>query len=63
MILTVSRSVWIHDYHLLLVPSMLRIKIPKVCTGLFVHSPWPTSEILRCLPSKYHSYQMRTIDD
>ncbi|KAI8335975.1 glycosyltransferase family 20-domain-containing protein [Chlamydoabsidia padenii] len=44
--------VWIHDYHLLLVPAMLRTKIPKVCTGLFVHSPWPTSEILRCLPKR-----------
>ncbi|CAO3600305.1 unnamed protein product [Absidia cylindrospora] len=44
--------VWIHDYHLLLIPGILRAKIPKVCVGLYVHSPWPTSEILRCLPKR-----------
>ncbi|KAI8099768.1 glycosyltransferase family 20-domain-containing protein [Halteromyces radiatus] len=44
--------VWIHDYHLLLVPRILRIKLPKANIGLFVHSPWPTSEILRCLPKR-----------
>lgn len=44
--------IWIHDYHLLLVPSMVRQKLPKARIGLFVHSPFPSSEIFRCLPSK-----------
>lgn len=44
--------IWIHDYHLLLVPSMVRAKLPKARIGLFVHSPFPSSEIFRCLPSK-----------
>lgn len=43
--------VWIHDYHLLLVPNMVRVKLPKARIGLFVHSPFPSSEIFRCLPS------------
>jgi trehalose-6-phosphate synthase len=44
-------TIWIHDYHLLLVPSMVRSKLPKAKIGLFVHSPFPSSEIFRCLPS------------
>lgn len=43
--------IWIHDYHLLLVPNMVRNKLPKARIGLFVHSPFPSSEIFRCLPS------------
>lgn len=42
--------VWIHDYHLLLVPQMLRRMVPDAHIGLFVHAPFPSSEIFRCLP-------------
>jgi trehalose-6-phosphate synthase len=42
--------VWINDYHLMLVPGMLRQMIPDVCIGFFLHIPFPSSEILRCLP-------------
>lgn len=44
--------VWIHDYHLLLVPHMLRQKLPSAAIGVFIHAPFPSSEIFRCLPSK-----------
>jgi hypothetical protein len=43
--------VWIHDYHLLLVPAMLRKLKPEASIGLFVHTPFPSSEVFRCLPS------------
>ncbi|GMM27429.1 alpha,alpha-trehalose-phosphate synthase (UDP-forming) [Martiniozyma asiatica (nom. inval.)] len=47
--------VWIHDYHLMLVPSMLRQKIndkklKNVKIGFFLHTPFPSSEIYRILP-------------
>ncbi|KAI9485265.1 MAG: glycosyltransferase family 20-domain-containing protein [Benjaminiella poitrasii] len=45
-------TIWIHDYHLLLVPSMVRAKLPKARIGLFVHSSFPSSEIFRCLPKR-----------
>lgn len=45
--------IWVHDYHLLLVPKMLRQSAPDVCVGLFVHTPWPSSEIFRCLPRAF----------
>ncbi|KAF7727447.1 threalose-6-phosphate phosphatase [Apophysomyces ossiformis] len=44
--------VWVHDYHLLLVPEMVRAKIPKARIGLFVHAPFASSEIFRCLPKR-----------
>ncbi|KAI0063941.1 trehalose 6-phosphate phosphatase [Artomyces pyxidatus] len=44
--------VWIHDYHLLLVPKLLRMMVPDACVGLFVHTPWPSSEVFRCLPRR-----------
>ncbi|KAG0165723.1 threalose-6-phosphate phosphatase [Apophysomyces sp. BC1034] len=43
---------WVHDYHLLLVPEMVRSKIPKARIGLFVHAPFASSEIFRCLPKR-----------
>ncbi|KAN0059810.1 hypothetical protein ACQY0O_008384 [Thecaphora frezii] len=44
--------VWIHDYHLLLVPLMLRKLVPDAHIGLFVHAPFPSSEVFRCLPKR-----------
>ena len=41
--------VWIHDYHLLLLPSILRQRIPNIYVGFFLHIPFPSSEFLRCL--------------
>ena len=44
--------VWIHDYHLLLVPHILRQRISDMYIGLFIHIPFPSSEYLRCLPRR-----------
>lgn len=41
--------VWIHDYHLLLVPAMVREKIPDARIGFFLHVAFPSSEVFRCL--------------
>ena len=45
-------SIWVHDYHLLLVPSMLRKILPNTVEtpiGFFLHIAFPTSEVFRCL--------------
>jgi trehalose 6-phosphate synthase/phosphatase len=42
-------TIWIHDYHLLLVPGMIREKLPQAKVGLFLHVPFPSSEVFRCL--------------
>lgn len=44
--------VMIHDYHLLLLPAMLRQKIPHMHISFFLHVPFPSSEFLRCLPRR-----------
>jgi len=44
--------IWVHDYHLLLVPKLLRQLLPDALIGLFVHTPWPSSEVFRCLPRR-----------
>ena len=42
--------IWIHDYHFLLVADMVRQKLPDATIGFFLHTPFPSSEIFRCLP-------------
>ncbi|KAL0221842.1 hypothetical protein RCL1_001696 [Eukaryota sp. TZLM3-RCL] len=42
--------VWVHDYHLLLLPKYIRDRIPDSRIGLFFHIVWPSSEIFRALP-------------
>ena len=41
--------IWVHDYHLLLVPSMIRKKLPDAKIGFFLHVAFPSSEVFRCL--------------
>jgi trehalose 6-phosphate synthase/phosphatase len=45
-------QVWIHDYHLFLVPSMLRGRKKGLRVGFFLHTPFCTSEIFRVLPHR-----------
>jgi len=42
--------VWIHDYHLMLLPAMVREISPRVKIGWFLHTPFPSSEIYVTLP-------------
>ncbi|KAF7360645.1 Trehalose-6-phosphate phosphatase [Mycena venus] len=44
--------IWVHDYHLLLVPKLVRELVPDSVIGLFVHTPFPSSEVFRCLPRR-----------
>lgn len=44
--------IWVHDYHLLLVPSMLRARLPAARVGLFLHVPFPASDVFRVLPRR-----------
>lgn len=46
---------WIHDYHLMLLPKLIREKRPDLLIGFFLHIPFPSFEIFRLLPSKWRS--------
>lgn len=45
-------TIWIHDYQLMLVPSMLREKLPGARIGFFLHIPFPSVEVLRVMPQR-----------
>ncbi len=42
--------VWVHDYHLQLVPAMVREMQPGVRVGFFLHIPFPPQELFSQLP-------------
>ncbi|GMC28515.1 unnamed protein product [Saccharomyces cerevisiae] len=46
--------IWIHDYYLLLLPQLLRMKFndESIIIGYFHHAPWPSNEYFRCLPRR-----------
>ncbi len=41
---------WIHDYHLMLLPKLVRDKFPEMPIGFFLHIPFPSWEVFRMLP-------------
>jgi trehalose 6-phosphate synthase/phosphatase len=44
--------IWVHDYHLMLLPQMLRDRLPDAAIGFFLHIPFPSSEIFPVLPKR-----------
>jgi trehalose 6-phosphate synthase len=44
--------VWVQDYHLQLVPAMLRQLRPDVRIGFFMHIPFPPAELFMQLPKR-----------
>lgn len=47
--------IWVHDYHLMLLPQMLREEFQEldkkgIRIGFFLHTPFPSNEIYRILP-------------
>ena len=43
--------IWVHDYHLMLLPGMLRERVTNPI-GFFLHIPFPTYEMYRLLPNE-----------
>jgi trehalose 6-phosphate synthase len=43
-------TVWVHDYHLQLVPAMLRELRPDLRIGFFLHIPFPPQELFMRMP-------------
>lgn len=42
--------IWVQDYHLMLLPNMLRNDLPDTEIGFFLHIPFPSYELFRTLP-------------
>jgi trehalose 6-phosphate synthase/phosphatase len=43
-------TIWIHDYHLLLVPDLVRKRLPNARIGFFLHIPFPATDVFRITP-------------
>jgi trehalose 6-phosphate synthase/phosphatase len=46
-------EIWVHDYQLLLLPALLRERLPDASIGFFLHIPFPSFEVFRQLPTKW----------
>ncbi|NGX42437.1 MAG: Trehalose-phosphate synthase [Chlamydiae bacterium] len=44
--------IWVHDYHFLLLPCILRKKNPNLKIGFFLHIPFPNQELFRLLANR-----------
>src|ERR671911_1537199 len=44
--------IWVHDYQLLLLPGLLRQRLPDARIGFFLHIPFPSEELFRTLPER-----------
>ena len=47
---TRSRLVWVHDFHLALLPRFIKDVMPTTTVALFWHIPWPGPDVFRVLP-------------
>ena len=54
-----NNVVWIHGYHFLLLPDMIRRKKPDAIIGFFLHIPFPSSELFRLLPRICPDYLLK----
>jgi trehalose 6-phosphate synthase/phosphatase len=43
-------TIWVHDYQLMLVPQLIRQKMPRASIGFFLHIPFPSHDVFRLLP-------------
>ena len=43
---------WVQDYHLMLVPQLIRQQYPLASIGFFLHIPFPTYELMRTMPRR-----------
>ncbi|HKY07345.1 MAG TPA: bifunctional alpha,alpha-trehalose-phosphate synthase (UDP-forming)/trehalose-phosphatase [Candidatus Binatia bacterium] len=44
---------WVHDYHLMLLPRLLKSRRPRLAVGFFLHIPFPSFEVFRMLPGEW----------
>ncbi|MBI4234017.1 MAG: bifunctional alpha,alpha-trehalose-phosphate synthase (UDP-forming)/trehalose-phosphatase [Chloroflexi bacterium] len=43
-------TIWVHDYHLMLLPKYLRERLPDAAIGFFLHIPFPRYDVFALLP-------------
>ena len=51
-IATEAATVWVQDYHFMILPRLVRERVPGAAIGFFLHIPFPSFEIYRLLPER-----------
>lgn len=44
--------VWVHDFHLALLPGLIKASLPNQPVAIFWHTPWPGPDAFRILPER-----------
>jgi trehalose 6-phosphate synthase/phosphatase len=44
--------IWVHDYQLMRLPSLLRERLPDARIGFFLHVPFPNPDVFAVLPRR-----------
>ena len=44
--------IWVHDYQLMLLPALLRRRLPTARIGFFLHIPFPADEVFATMPAR-----------
>lgn len=44
--------IWVHDYHLMRLPALLRQRLPDARIGFFLHVPFPNPEVFFAVPKR-----------
>ena len=45
-------TIWVNDYHLMLLPTLIRQALPEAKIGFFLHTPFPSYELFRQIPQR-----------
>lgn len=53
--------IWIHDYHLILLPAMIKQHLPDTQVGFFLHIPFPSHEIYKLLPQSWREELLNSL--
>lgn len=56
-----GQIIWVHDYHLMLVPKLVRAVLPEASIGFFLHTPFPQHEVFRILPSAWRRELLQSL--
>jgi len=45
-----SDIIWVHDYHMCMLPTFISKRMPKANIGFYLHTPFPSSDSFKSLP-------------
>ncbi len=53
--------IWVHDYHLMLLPAMIKRQLANAQIGFFLHIPFPSHEIYKLLPQVWREEILKSL--